>query len=369
MINVNVKATQGSSLWEPATETTLRPKGGKKIDAECLDGYVINDYSDEDKALVDTIPTLTTEIDGKVDKVTGYGLSKNDYDDTEKASVATISGKANTTHTHAESDITNLSTDLAGKQGTLESGINIKTINGSSILGSGDLSVSASVASQAEAEAGTDNTKMMTPLRVAQEITARNLFDIPPASPSAYDDEFNSTTLNGKWAWLNQGTNVYSLTALPGSIQMQKKNESTNIRLLCQNRPTGDFTVTTKMLVEYCDAEAYTGIILINSSTGANLIAGVRSGLLGQTRFGNFQDGSPYTDAATYNSYGCYVWSKLVVTGTTVSCFYSANGVVWTPRAASIAVPTSFDKIGFGVHNGVTGRLCSVYFDWFRVTQ
>lgn len=143
MINVNVKATQGSSLWEPATETTLRPKGGKKIDAECLDGYVINDYSDVDKALVDTIPTLTTEIDGKVDKVTGYGLSQNDYDDTEKASVATISGKADATHTHVESDITNLSTDLAGKQGTLESGINIKTINGSSILGSGDLEVSS----------------------------------------------------------------------------------------------------------------------------------------------------------------------------------------------------------------------------------
>jgi hypothetical protein len=46
-------------------------------------------------------------------------------------------------HTHPQSDITNLTTDLAGKQATLVSGTNIKTINGSSILGSGNLSISA----------------------------------------------------------------------------------------------------------------------------------------------------------------------------------------------------------------------------------
>lgn len=45
-----------------------------------------------------------------------------------------------------ESQVTNLTTDLAGKQATLVSGTNIKTINGNSILGSGDLSISASVA-------------------------------------------------------------------------------------------------------------------------------------------------------------------------------------------------------------------------------
>jgi hypothetical protein len=49
-------------------------------------------------------------------------------------------------HTHPQSDITNLVTDLAGKQATLVSGTNIKTINGSSVLGSGDLVVSGSAA-------------------------------------------------------------------------------------------------------------------------------------------------------------------------------------------------------------------------------
>ena len=52
-------------------------------------------------------------------------------------------GDAPTAHTHPQSDVTNLTTDLSAKQATLVSGTNIKTINGSSVLGSGDLTVSA----------------------------------------------------------------------------------------------------------------------------------------------------------------------------------------------------------------------------------
>ncbi len=48
------------------------------------------------------------------------------------------------THSHVISDTTGLQTALDGKQATLVSATNIKTINGSSILGSGDLAVSGS---------------------------------------------------------------------------------------------------------------------------------------------------------------------------------------------------------------------------------
>lgn len=59
--------------------------------------------------------------------------------DTEKS---TWNGKAEGVHTHAISDVTNLQTSLDGKQDALVSATNIKTINGSSVLGSGDLVVS-----------------------------------------------------------------------------------------------------------------------------------------------------------------------------------------------------------------------------------
>ena len=54
-------------------------------------------------------------------------------------------GDAPTAHTHPQSEITGLVADLAAKQATLVSGTNIKTINSSSILGSGNLSVSATI--------------------------------------------------------------------------------------------------------------------------------------------------------------------------------------------------------------------------------
>lgn len=48
-------------------------------------------------------------------------------------------------HTHPQSDVTNLVTDLSGKQSTLVSGTNIKTVNGTSLLGSGDVVIATSL--------------------------------------------------------------------------------------------------------------------------------------------------------------------------------------------------------------------------------
>ena len=48
-------------------------------------------------------------------------------------------------HSHPESDITGLTSDLAAKQETLVSGTNIKTVNGSSLLGAGNVVVGGAV--------------------------------------------------------------------------------------------------------------------------------------------------------------------------------------------------------------------------------
>ena len=50
-----------------------------------------------------------------------------------------LSGKANSTHTHTSAQITDLSGKLAAKQDKLVSGTNIKTVNGNSLLGSGNI--------------------------------------------------------------------------------------------------------------------------------------------------------------------------------------------------------------------------------------
>ena len=61
---------------------------------------------------------------------------------TANQSDAFLLSRANHTGTQPQASVTNLTTDLASKQATLVSGTNIKTINGNSILGSGDLVIS-----------------------------------------------------------------------------------------------------------------------------------------------------------------------------------------------------------------------------------
>jgi hypothetical protein len=57
-----------------------------------------------------------------------------------------IGSYAASVHTHSIADVTGLQTAIDGKQDTLVSGTNIKTVNSTSLLGSGDIVVSASPA-------------------------------------------------------------------------------------------------------------------------------------------------------------------------------------------------------------------------------
>lgn len=74
-------------------------------------------------------------------------------------------------HAHPQSEITNLVTDLAAKQATLVSATNIKTINGSSVLGSGDLVVSGSAAFSGITGQPTDNANLSTALAGKANVT------------------------------------------------------------------------------------------------------------------------------------------------------------------------------------------------------
>lgn len=73
----------------------------------------------------------------------GDMVAANNLSDVANVATArTNIGAASASHTHAESDITGLVSDLAAKQSTLISGTNIKTVNSQSLLGSGNIAIS-----------------------------------------------------------------------------------------------------------------------------------------------------------------------------------------------------------------------------------
>ena len=143
-------------FWREDDDLVLQIGGdasGKGIDHS---GGDIDTYS---KAEIDA------KLDLKVNTETGKGLSSNDYTLTEKTKLASVETNANyyvhpSTHSSTilvESDaLTNIGTSasdtqhtingaidtaIGGKQDTLESGVNIKTINNTSLLGSGNINI------------------------------------------------------------------------------------------------------------------------------------------------------------------------------------------------------------------------------------
>lgn len=77
--------------------------------------------------------------------------------------------------------------DLSAKQDVLVSGTNIKTVNSNSLLGSGDIVITGTtptVATGAEVDTGTDNTKMVTPK--AMEDSSYSKLALGELSTTAY---------------------------------------------------------------------------------------------------------------------------------------------------------------------------------------
>jgi hypothetical protein len=147
------------------------------------------------QAAIDEIANLVVEIvapvtsfngrDGAVVPVSGdysaaqvafsaTGLANTDADDVQEAIAdhdVAISGKANTSHGHAQSDITGLTSALAALVPASRS-----VATAGLATGGGDMSTSRTItvpiASEAQAQAGTNNATAMTPLRTAQAFAA-----------------------------------------------------------------------------------------------------------------------------------------------------------------------------------------------------
>lgn len=130
--------SRGITVADNAGFTTIMGKILTLIDTK-TDESDFEDYQQE----------VSNVLDTKVNKVTGKELSTNDFTNTLKTKLDGIEEQANNYDdtevrgyiSDLEGDVEDINDALDGKQATLVSGTNIKTINNNSLLGEGNLTV------------------------------------------------------------------------------------------------------------------------------------------------------------------------------------------------------------------------------------
>ena len=156
---------------------------------------------------LDGLTYLWSKITSKfVAQETGKGLSTNDFTTAEKTKLAGIEAGAevnDVTSVNGNTGAVNLTASDVGAQPTLVSGTNIKTINGTSILGSGDLTINASSIAydDSQTQLGNDVQSAIEQLdeynsSLSQAVT--NIRQLPAVTAS--DNGKVLRVVNGAWA-------------------------------------------------------------------------------------------------------------------------------------------------------------------------
>lgn len=179
----------GTAVTIPSavTESTVSGWGFTK-NTGTITGITMNGASKGTSGVVNlgTVITAHQDISGKADKATtlsGYGIT----DAKIESGVITLGSNTITPLTQHQ--------DITGKQDSLVSGTNIKTINGETLLGSGDLELATNIP---EINHGTsDTTFQLTPnvMHIWGEVTSLTL--TLPTDTNEVLDEFMFTFTSG----------------------------------------------------------------------------------------------------------------------------------------------------------------------------
>lgn len=201
--------------------------------------------------------------------------------------------------------------------------------------------------------------------------------DYPPASASAYDDEFDDESVNDMWTeWDVPNTLTVSEGAYGLSL-LQSSSAAISMSGIYQALPAGDFTIWTKVSFSRLTADtSIVGIMLgedlANNPSTSNVIdltiyQAVAEQVVRALCF------SAYNGSLVGDVYGT-VTDVVIGTGaylrirratTTLYFDYSSNGIAWQ-QIATVAQPFTPGEMGLFVDNRNTGANIRAVFSFFR---
>lgn len=179
----------------------------------------------------------------------------------------------------------------------------------------------------------------------------------PAATAHSTDDEFEGTSLDGKWSWVNQGS---SSVAFPGGgvmVATAAHSVTDSHRLLTQTAPSGDFTAIARVSAAFL-ASAYRGAgLCVRKSSDGKIVHWVieTNGTdiyLSAQRWTNattFSAGISSFNLSTSGRLTGPIWLRLRKNGTNLELSWSIDGAAWSPVLVTEAIATflsSFDEFG-----------------------
>ena len=195
----------------------------------------------------------------------------------------------------------------------------------------------------------------------------------PIIDPNYFRDEFDNKLGDG-WGWLHEDPSNWSLTAVPGSLQINvgggQVSDETITNLLLRAAPSGDFQIETKVTFRPNADFQFAGLIIYESPP--NLIQAGRAFCdlpdvcVGEGLYVDYYNNGSFVTpnfAAAYTESEIYL--RLIRQGDTYTFQSSSDGSEWILRGGTVS---SMDSLQIGLVAGQnTSGIIPALFDYFEV--
>jgi beta-xylosidase len=191
--------------------------------------------------------------------------------------------------------------------------------------------------------------------------------------PNYFRDDFDAT-LGAGWQWLNEDPDNWSLSAVPGTLQINVDgghvSDETIRNLLLRQAPAGNFQIETKVTFKPTADFQFAGLIVYESPP--NLIQAGRAFCdlpdvcVGEGLYVDYYNNGNFVTpnfAAAYTDRDAHL--RLVRQGDTYTFQSSSNGSEWILRGGTVS---TMNPLQIGLVAGQnTGDLVPALFDYFEV--
>lgn len=198
--------------------------------------------------------------------------------------------------------------------------------------------------------------------------------DAVPASPSAYDDEFNTTdTTDPIGGWTTLGTSFDALNSnsdAASHLHMKKIAPGTfQVYGIYKTAPSVPYTVTCKVTdYQKLGGYAQAGLMITETSPGKLFVFGPCSSSGLDWVAGAWASRTSRSSAIESRpGLGWVQYMRMIITsGTNVTCQVSDNGLVWHTIHSSLNSGLTPANVGLFITGQDGNVLCEGFFDWIR---